>query len=65
MTVVVERVTSSYGNGAITAYNDMSVAVLAICTGNQNNNVTVVIERVANNDNANPIVTLCMCQMKC
>jgi len=59
-----ESVDSDLGNAAVAAYNAMLVAASEIRAGNQNNNVTKVVERVAKNYSVNPIATVRMHQMK-
>jgi len=59
-----ESVDPELANAAVAAYNAMLVAASAICAGNQNNNVTTVVERVAKNYGVNPIATVRMHQMK-
>jgi len=59
-----QSVDPELANAAVAAYNAMLVAASAICAGNQNNNVTTVVERVAKNYGVNPIATVRMHQMK-
>jgi len=59
-----ESVDAELSNAAVAAYNAMLVAASAICAGNENSNVTKVVERVAKNYGVNPIATVRMHQMK-